>query len=172
MMSRARRSTLILVATALALGWSAAPIALAAEPAAKSEFDAIERELAKLVNDARKEKKVPPFDFSDGLSDAARNHSLEMAADNIPVGHEGFGARQALAFRLHGANHTAENVTSNTEPPDAAAAKAVEKWMKSKDHRAHLLGEYYWAGVGVARSAAGTFYFTLLVAGPWPLTGQ
>jgi uncharacterized protein YkwD len=70
-----------------------------------------------------------------------------MSIGKVEFGHAGFGDRQAKAFSAHGANHTAENVGWNTQEGDAAAVEAVDKWMKSKEHKAHMLGSVLPAGV-------------------------
>jgi uncharacterized protein YkwD len=145
-------------------------VAAGATPAASiAPFDGLEQKVLELVNERREAASLEPYQASNELGRAAREHSQDMSIGKVEFGHAGFGDRQSKAFSAHGANHTAENVGWNTKEGDAAAVEAVDKWMKSKEHKAHILGKFEWAGVGVARGASGTFYFTLLMAGP-PVT--
>jgi uncharacterized protein YkwD len=139
--------------------------ARAAPAASIAPFDGLEQKVLELVNARRGAASLEPYEASDELAQAAREHSQDMSIGKVEFGHAGFGDRQAKAFSAHGANHTAENVGWNTQEGDAAAVEAVDKWMKSKAHKAHILGKFEWAGVGVARGASGTYYFTLLMAG-------
>jgi uncharacterized protein YkwD len=151
----------------LCIGCVLALCSARATPAASiPPFDGLEQRVLELVNERRAAASLEPYEASNELAQTAREHSEEMSLGKVEFGHAGFGDRQSKAFSAHGANHTAENVGWNTKEGDPAAVEAVDKWMKSKEHKAHILGKFEWAGVGVARGSSGTYYFTLLMAGP------
>lgn len=125
-----------------------------------------------LVNEQRKKVDMPPLEIDGLMTRLAQEHSDAMAKGDRKLEHEDFLARRTEIFEKLALNHAAENVTRNRELPEHAAAQAFEKWMTSDEHRKNMLGKYSRAGVGVARSAAGQFYFTLLLAGPWPWPGD
>jgi uncharacterized protein YkwD len=67
---------------------------------------------------------------------------------------------RAQALGLRGWSTLGENIAYN-QGYDDPTAFAVERWMVSEKHRENALSpEYTHAGVGIARAADGTYYFT------------
>ena len=56
----------------------------------------LENETFSLINQYRKDNKLPPFKWSDDITKVARAHSKDMATGEVDFGHEGFGKRVAL----------------------------------------------------------------------------
>ena len=55
-----------------------------------------------------------------------------------------------------------ENVALNDYSRTRTVAVAVQGWLHSPHHLENIAGEYDHTGVGVARAADGTFYYTQL----------
>jgi uncharacterized protein YkwD len=126
------------------------------------EIGALEREVARLVNEHRAARRLPALAPDSGLASIARSHSVAMAQGRVSLGHDGFSGRAErvevfLAFR-----QIAENVAMNDYPPARTVRVAVEGWLRSAHHRENIEGPFERTGVGIARSRDGTFYYTQL----------
>lgn len=123
----------------------------------------MQTELLEQVNAHRTAEKLPPLACWDILTLCAQQHSENMAAGYIPVGHAGFEKRSAL-IRQH-APHIAlgENVAYNRGKKDPLKA-ALTGWLKSPAHCAHILGPFQLTGIGIAFDAQGGCYLTQIFA--------
>jgi uncharacterized protein YkwD len=125
-----------------------------------------------LVNEHRKENQRVSMAWSERIAGLAAKHTKALAANDVPYGHEGFDDRRLVIWQKLELNHAAENMGWNVEPASDTVAVAVQKWIESEEHHEKMLGPYNHAGVGVVRTESGKFYFTLLMAGPWPFPGD
>ena len=111
-----------------------------------------------LVNQAR--ASCPAVTLNDSLSIAAQLHSEDQAKHNA-MSHTGSdGSTFAERAERAGYHHAiAENVAYGYSTPEAVVAA----WLNSPDHRANILDcEARAIGLGVAESADGTRYWTLI----------
>jgi uncharacterized protein YkwD len=116
----------------------------------------IEKSVFDLVNSNRSANGLDPLVWNDTIADTARGHSKDMADGPVPFGHDGFNDRFAAISRIIPASAGAENIAYTS-----GADSAVTIWMDSASHRANILGNYNYTGVGVAWSSAnGAYYFT------------
>jgi uncharacterized protein YkwD len=94
--------------------------------------------------------------WSDLIAEEARTHSKDMADKTVPFGHDGFSDRFARITRAIPADAGAENIAYG---PDADTVFRI--WADSAGHRAHIVGNFDFTGVGVAwDSKSSSFYCT------------
>lgn len=124
---------------------------------------AIEQEIHARINQHRRSKGKAPLLRDARIDLLARRHSELMAAGRRSFSHDGFESRAREAGRLFPGRYggAAENVFYTTSP-NQVAASAVKGWVNSQGHRLNLEGAYTYTGIGVARSASGTYYATQL----------
>jgi uncharacterized protein YkwD len=109
-----------------------------------------ERQLFDLANQARAQSAISPLQMDDGLTQAARAHAAEMAAQQ-QLSHQ-FAGEPSLAQRLAAScnlhlDQAGENVSYAT-----GVDQAHEGLMHSPPHRENLLNPAYnVAGFGVVR---------------------
>lgn len=120
-------------------------------------LDKWEAAVIESVNSHRSSLGLPPLALDERIRALAREHSESMASGKIPLDHSGFETRIATLGRPY--RRAAENAASNRGFTDPAAA-AVSRWISSSEHRRNIEGDFDLTGVGVARSANGTCYFT------------
>lgn len=122
-----------------------------------------EQRVFDLINQARRSQGLPPLALDGELCRIARSHSSDMATQKF-INHTNRGgldaAERARQAGVSGWRALGENIALN-QGYDDPAAFAVERWMKSVKHRANITnGMWTHTGLGVARAADGTFYFT------------
>jgi uncharacterized protein YkwD len=93
----------------------------------------------------------------------ARQHSLNMARAGS-LDHRGPDGRdmaeRARSMGIRGWRALGENIAFN-QGFDDPSGFAVQRWMGSSKHRANILnGQFTRTGIGVARAADGSIYFT------------
>jgi uncharacterized protein YkwD len=128
-------------------------------PRPTTDIEAMERRVHELVNEYRRSQRLDPLKYSDVVADECREHSAAMARQNAELSHKGLDRRlkeigKRIVFR-----RAAENVAVNKGYAHPAA-QAVQGWLKSPGHHANLIDNFNMTGVGIARSADGTYYFT------------
>jgi uncharacterized protein YkwD len=136
---------------------------LGGDQAPQTEYGSLEWELFQRVSLHRDSLGLPRLRFDQGLADIARAHSLNMAFGAVPFSHQNFEQRVDLAARL-GFWSLGENVAYNDYPADTTAVVAVAGLIASPPHRHTMEGTWVRSGVGVARSAGGSWYYTQLFA--------
>ncbi|MFL6333342.1 MAG: CAP domain-containing protein [Pyrinomonadaceae bacterium] len=145
-------------APAAARSYAAAPVSAAAAGATDDERRAFD-----LINRERQRRGLSPLAWDGNLVRLARSHSQNMARGGYlsHVERDGLDLEgRAQALGLHGWKTLGENIAYN-QGYDDPTAFAVERWMVSEKHRENALsGDYTHAGVGIARAADGTYYFT------------
>ena len=119
----------------------------------------LEDAILKYTNEYRQSKGKPALQRNAAAADQAENHSRNMASGRTAFGHSGFSERvKAVSRRSGKISAAAENVAYGQ--PDAESV--VKGWIKSKQHRKNMLGNYNQIGIGVAKNKNGTLYFTQL----------
>jgi uncharacterized protein YkwD len=135
-----------------------------ARAAADAELARLEAELADAVNRYRAEHHRIPLARRPDLDAVARAHSADMAgrrylSHQSPEGLD-WVARLA-AGRVEGFTMAGENVGLTTKP--RPNDEILQGWIHSAGHRENLLAPAFnTTGLGVARSAEGTLYYTQL----------
>jgi uncharacterized protein YkwD len=121
----------------------------------------LERDILNLINEHRAAKKLPPLTNNPHMEFQARRHSMEMATQRVPFGHQGMSFRMKyIQEKVPGVLNVAENVAYGS----LSAKAVVEGWLKSPGHKKNIEGNYKYSGVGVARNQNNQLYFTQLVA--------
>lgn len=119
----------------------------------------LEDAILRYTNDYRKSQGKPPLQSDAAAAAQAENHSRNMAKGKTGFGHSGFQERVNVVSRRSGrVSAAAENVAYGQQD----AASVVKGWIRSKQHRRNMLGNYNKIGIGVAKSRDGTLYFTQL----------
>ncbi len=113
-----------------------------------------ERSVFKLLNDIRREHKLPPFRFSVALRSAAREHSADMLARHY-FEHDSPGETFDHRIRRHlDSSLVGENIAWGTGRY-ATPAGLVKLWMTSPEHRHIILMRgLHRIGLGVAIGAS------------------
>ena len=120
---------------------------------------AIEQATYQQVNEYRRSRNLPPLKLNARISQEARIHSERMAAKTAPFSHQGFEKRvQAIAAVLP-LQQAGENLAFNQGDSDPVTT-AVRGWIDSPGHRKNMEGDFNLTGIGVAKNAAGEYYFT------------
>jgi uncharacterized protein YkwD len=108
-----------------------APHTWATPPTAQAlPVDPFVAELARLINDYRREQGLAPLGLADELARLAWAHTAEMA-DQGRLSHDGFRDR----YMRTGSRVCVENVARNFRTPGAL----LEGWQRSPSHRRNLL---------------------------------
>lgn len=147
-----RRLWAMFVVVALALGVLAVPADATNSP---SELEA-EREFLRYINDHRSAEGLAPLDVYWDLVDDAREHSVFQAeggcADGARICHN-----LELASVTDGWHALGENVGVGYD-----VAGLDRAFWESDGHRANVLGNYNYAGVGVHIRDDATMYVTVV----------
>jgi uncharacterized protein YkwD len=134
---------------------------------ADRDIEQLERQIFEKVNQERRALGLEALQLNDRLNHAAQLHSRDMAERQY-VGHTNpdgysFVDRVRLAG-VRNAHEMAENVGRHRTKSDPAA-RMVRMWMDSPGHRSNIVNpRFRYTGLGVARTADGTLYFTQLFA--------
>ena len=114
-------------------------------------------DVLKYTNQYRSSKKLAAFDMKTDLNAIARKHSEDMARGRRSFGHGGLKQRQAQIQKLYKSySGMAENVAYGARN----GKEAFNIWKKSRGHRANMLGNYKYIGIGTARDKRGRIYYT------------
>ena len=161
------RALAFLLGFALAL-WLLQPLARGESStgaeAASPELLRLEDELHRAVNRVRREAGRIPLARDPALDRVAREHSLDMArrgylAHETPEGLDPVARLERAG--IAGFTLAGENVgLTNRAAPNR---EILEGWLRSPVHRRNLLAPAFNAtGIGIARAADGTLYYTQL----------
>lgn len=119
-------------------------------------------ELTELVNLERNRRGLPNLLSQPQVEAAAVAHSIDMA-DRQEADHFGTdGADTGDRLEREGFDYViwGEVIGSGYQTPQ----ELFDAWMSSDVHRAHLLSDNFFIGVGVAATPDGVPYWTLVVA--------
>lgn len=110
-----------------------------------------------IINHYRTEHKLAPLVIDSRISQEARQHSLDMAENKLPFGHEEFHSRvHRLSQKYDNVDAAAENVAyTSSNPKDVAT-----QWLGSYGHRKNIEGDYNLTGIGIAHDGKGRTYVT------------
>ncbi len=140
-----------------------------AEPVIQAvSLDAFESAIVAGVNNERIAAGLAPLQVDGALVSVARERSNDMASQDYfshtsPSGQTAFSLLDAYGIPYMWAG---ENLARNNYPDDQSVAIAMREWMASQGHRDNMLNAHYTSiGVGVAISASGIKYFTVVFTG-------
>ena len=138
------------------------------------DLDHIRAQALALMNQSRKEAKLPPLALDPKLNKAAQGHASDMLKRNY-YGHSSpEGKSVADRYMQAGGNRwflTAENIAKFTRSPppvtDNLLKHLQESWMNSPGHRKNILLKGLTEfGFGIATDARGDLYAVQNFAGP------
>ena len=138
--------------------------AASAEPAEPAPFGALEATFHEQVNGVRASQHLIPLRRLPEIDRVARAHSEDMASRSY-LSHVSPEGRNPVD-RLHGGGVSgftlaAENAGMTSRPDPNT--EILQGWLHSADHRRNLYAPPFNAtGIGIARAADGTFYYTQL----------
>jgi uncharacterized protein YkwD len=119
----------------------------------------LEHNVNKLINAYRNSLGLPPLSMNTLLVEYAREHSMNMAQMNIPVGHDGLAIRAEAIYQEIEYTLFAENVLSESAPTPESV---VSGWLSSPEHRYNIESDFTLTGVGAVTAPNGTVYATQL----------
>lgn len=124
----------------------------------------LEQEVIRLINQERAKQGLPALTENWELSRVARYKSQDMIdkgyfAHQSPTYGSPFDMMESFGLKFSAA---AENIAYGQR----TAAEVVKAWMNSPGHRANILSRSYrYTGVGAAKKANGTLYWTQMFMG-------
>ncbi len=90
-------------------------------------------------------------------SSLALQHSINMASNKTPFGHDGFPQRaKTISHQIGKISLAAENVASG----DMSAKEVVDGWLHSPGHKRNIETDFTLTGIGVAKNNKGVIYYT------------
>lgn len=125
-----------------------------------------EQQVFEIVNRERANRGLPLLKLNTELSRVARFKSQDMIdknyfAHNSPTYGSPFQMMQSFGLRFSAAG---ENIAYGQR----TAADVMRTWMNSAGHRANILSQAYThIGIGVAKAANGTLYWTQMFMNPY-----
>lgn len=119
----------------------------------------LEREMVDAVNRYRVSIGLNPLKANETIAEQARLHSKRMAADKVPLAHDGAEERTAKIGETIPWQSTSENVAFSTKRTDLIDF-VLDRWIVSPGHRKNIEGEFNLTGIGVALSPDGRYFFT------------
>lgn len=162
---RAVRIGTALATVAVAAGLAATALASPPSRHQAAALSSLEQGVLADINSFRAEHGLVPLQISEELTRAARQHSQEMAVDGY-FAHDSAdgGAFWKRIQRFYpsgsfGLWSVGENLLWSS--PDVSAAKALQMWEASPEHRANLLTAR-WREIGISAvheaAAPGTYH--------------
>lgn len=160
-MERRRPTAAVLLPAAAALLIAVGPASGAAGDGATGETGVTVR-IVRAINAFRVSRGLPELRVNDGLVDAARAHSLEMASlgyfSHRSADGDAFWVRVRRWYSVRPHWSAGENLVWHR--PRIGGIRVVKLWLSSPPHRANLLNPE-WRDVGCSavhtRSAPGIF---------------
>jgi uncharacterized protein YkwD len=113
------------------------------------------------VNRYRISQGLSPLRLDARISHEARLFSQKMANKQAPFSHDGFEGRMKAVQRMIPLQKMGENLAFMKGYPDPVTV-AVKGWINSPGHQKNMVGDYNLTGIGIAKNAAGEYYFTQL----------
>jgi uncharacterized protein YkwD len=162
-MARRAAGFFALTLSAVALWAVASPAGATAEhPAAATR--ALEQGVLSSMNTLRRDHGLAPLRISGGLVTAARKHSTDMATrgyfSHTSANGSSFDRRIARFYPMGHKHYWSVGENLLWSSPDVDAARALDMWLKSPEHRKNMLTAR-WREVGLSAvhvpSAPGTF---------------
>jgi uncharacterized protein YkwD len=145
-----------LTALLIFVGVAFSPMQAQAQHSSKPALT-INAEILKYVNEHRASLGLNALVMNDVINTEAEGHSRNMANHKVPFSHDGFDGR---ADRIRKAITSVFGWAENVAYGANNAREAVDMWLKSPGHKKNIEGNYNLTGIGVAKSADGSLYFT------------
>ena len=123
------------------------------------ELARLERAMVNAVNRYRILKGLNPLMADERVAGQARLHSRNMAADNVPLAHDGADERTVKIGEMIQWKSISENVAFSTQREDLIDF-VLDRWIESPGHLKNIEGEYNMTGIGLALSPDGRYFFT------------
>ncbi len=118
--------------------------------------DELTKDVLKQTNKFRKSEGLEELEMKDKFNDIAKKHSEDMASGRRSFGHAGFNQRSNEVGKIYKYSSISENVAYGAND----AKEAVDMWKNSPGHRANMLGNYKYIGIGIAKNSQGILYYT------------
>lgn len=131
-----------------------------------NSLSSYEQQVFELVNKERVARGLATFKYNNNLAYCARVKSQDMIdkkyfAHNSPTYGSPFQMMEKFGLRFSAAG---ENIAYGQK----TAAEVMNAWMNSPGHKANILSQAYTTiGVGVAKAANGTLYWTQQFMNPY-----
>ncbi|EFA81691.1 hypothetical protein PPL_05685 [Heterostelium album PN500] len=124
-------------------------------------FEEIGKKTLELTNVQRRAKGLKDLQWDSDLYKIAESHSKQMADGTVQFGHQGINDRfKKIPFPT---TVNTENVAYHDYRRDPAEM-ALKIWINTEGNLRNMLGPYTHAGVGVAKSNKGEYFFTQLIS--------
>lgn len=139
-------------------GWKKSKVCTVDVYELESDDEEFTDEVLRLVNIEREKNGLSPLEFDETLQQAAQVRAEELTVyydHTRPDGSSCFTVLDDFNIPLSAAG---ENIAAGYYSP----ASVVEGWMNSPGHRANILGNYKYLGVGVAYGGDYGIYWTQL----------
>tara|TARA_R110002033_G_scaffold58464_2_gene107940 strand:- start:71763 stop:72239 length:477 start_codon:yes stop_codon:yes gene_type:complete len=117
----------------------------------------VEKELLAIVNNHRTSKGYGPLTYNAIAYKYANIHTDYMISKGS-INHDNFSSRASSVSAEVNASSVSENVARNY----VTAAKVLENWLNSSEHRKAIEGDFTHTAVSVKKDQNGNFYFTQL----------
>lgn len=129
------------------------------------DMEEIEELIFELVNEEREDEGLQGFDYSDEMAELAEYHSQNMVDydffDHTDHQGNGMSGRWDIVCPDVSWSSIAENIAMNYgDTEEEVAENFVESWMDSPGHRANILSDNEYIGVGVVGDGTGYYYAT------------
>lgn len=125
--------------------------------------DSVSQQIVARTNAFRASNGRGPLTWNNIITGVGKAYSMRMARGIVPFSHNGFDCRVSLMPKQ--ARAAGENLYFDSGANvNNIAARAVNAFINSPGHRANLLGNYTFCGVGVFQNDAGVWYITMLLA--------
>lgn len=119
----------------------------------------LEQQMVVAVNRYRNSIGLNSLVSKETIAVQARIHSRNMAADKVPLAHDGATERTERIGETILWATISENVAFSTQRDDLVDF-VLNRWLNSPGHRKNIEGEFNLTGIGVALSPDGRYFFT------------
>ena len=122
--------------------------------------NSVEYQILRLVNELRRDEGLPALSLSEKLSNAAAKRAKEQAQMGELVHKRPDGRQWYTVLPEYGVSNlggSAENLASGMTTAEAA----VKAWMESPSHKAAIMGDYLYMGVGCYEKSDTVFWAQL-----------
>jgi uncharacterized protein YkwD len=120
----------------------------------------VEQSVFREVNKYRLSIQLGQLTWNNTIAQQCREHSENMAAGIVEVGHDGYQDRfEKIRAAIADAVTFGENVAYISGHP-APGEYALELWLNNPAHRGNIEGKFNLTGVGVASKGSGGYYIT------------
>jgi uncharacterized protein YkwD len=124
---------------------------------AEINMETMSQDILSYVNQHRQTLGKAPLTLDDAASQQATIHSSNMASKRVPFSHDGFTSRvSAISKKIGAVSAAAENLGYGK----LSAKEVVDTWLSSSAHKKNIEGNYDLTGIGFAKAADGTIYYT------------